>query len=75
LRHGRGSTRNLHGGYQGRDGEAAHASLVSFFLFSLGLFRQPNLKTMNYVGLDVSKDTFHADFGVGRVEIFENSDA
>jgi transposase len=30
---------------------------------------------MEYVGIDVSKDTFHADFGVGKIEIFSNDDA
>jgi transposase len=29
---------------------------------------------MNYVGIDVSKDTFHADFGAGKAQVFGNDE-
>lgn len=44
----------------------------SLFFLSFG-FALKQHKNMNFVGIDMSKDSFHAAFDVDQVEIFENT--
>lgn len=54
--------------------EAIVATLVSLFLFFFSLVFFTNLSNfMQYIGIDMSKDTFHAAFDDEKVRIFSNT--